>query len=1787
MATALQQQLAAINAKSTDQLNLKAQKARHARSLLFEPREAAGQSFDTIFQVCHEGFSELCQLDGRFRPFVQNLFADDSVGVEREHMTATENENLDRVLEQFLGLVSGRLLLRPALKSVEWLVRRWKVQEYNTDTTLFAFLPYYGHDIFPTLLSILPKQLSATFDFLRPYVASLQCPPRHAIVAAAVRRPAFLADFSSFVLRAARRRHQSSGLIGLWASVLAQTVNGMLDAAQSGREAVRRQKLEDVLLRVLPILQDMLCVPDAPELFLAACMVMTILATKADLDDRVLDALMESVVGAWTPDTVGDGIECLAVLAEERTAVELPVKVAQSIVESDQGLTCLIALSRKLRVDNLVLGFVLGVLDLLESKHQPKYAEAVNKLLGNIALPKTQLDVAHRRLASTRRSLLKQGHPPELQETLDSLLGRNVTNGKYLDTDEADDVDMIDTQLSASDSSTQAELENGIDTTETLQEIQDTDHQQLISKLPELPKASCSFLDREPEVRNLASEYLRAFESCSSSGLGMENFLALPSLHRDTAMKRPEMLSLMALVWCTSSVKKAARTKAIEVAAQVLRSLPTEMALDFQALIPYLLHALSDQSQMVRKAAAQLAVTVADSYKIKSNKAKAGNNIEVWGKDTIYGSQSPSVHWLSSTDAHHFFKAMVDPCLEGCLLDPSLVSKSLSESLNTAEAKSATRSLICECLATHAVLTDMRGAQLTVLEVLRQVRKVGTAARKSSLIPFVKHLALERTQEDAALDRAALYCLTHRTTEEMDALKDVASNARMTVASIAFERLGDIFNHMTAEAEALTADFLLDQALAPNESETAGEDRASASLGTLRSLSIPTGTLAHLLESVLATSSSHGTERPLKRQRTSKSTTEKAPKDVDVAKLNPMLRSATLALELVEDAFSAQEPSGKHRRAEDGEASVLVLKSLFHMLGELHQWKTMTGSDLTYLQTLIFGAMLAVLTMLDHSMWKAIDRSFVRADIIVETIRSTSSPQVHNNALLVISRIAMFAPDAVLHSVMPLFTFMSSSTLRQADAYSAHVIDMTIENIVPPLAASLKKKGRNLVAGASELLLSFTAAFEHIPMHRRVSTFVQLVKTLGPEDVLFAVMAMLVERYRDDTSLGGAIREIISSFSIEAQMNALKQYLGLVLDACTQKKKLADTILGFGEKNAAEITESVSVLLEGFATLVLNANTRRRIAAEMSNPDAAEELRAVYGVLLEQTVSLPLHKERTVNFEEPRLKRAHESALEGLLGLLPTEEFISSSAVLMQGGSEQVRRKVFASLTARVNQAKAGRSELAQVFVDSLPNCSAFLSTTQPVGVRQAAMQCVDAICEKFGKRDRDAVKIVAMVVAGPAALESEDLSLRISALLCLASTVEVLGEEMVALAPQVLKVATGYLDDTVRSAKIAWILVDAAFSFANALLDHQAWLLSTEQLDRLLILAGITLEMNREDAWPVEQFRSLAPKKVDAPVFLAALARSFFAVREVGASATEAQVKMLHAAVKNNTKGSLTRHSESFFTVLLQAFSLRRDYALAHGDEAAERLQGAYDMTTQTALDMTLKLNDSTFRPFFMRLVEWSAEELPNDDGSGNIRRGISLFDFSQRLFEQLGSIVTGYGSFIMDDAAAALKNAHEESHDKQRRGLVGKVLDTLSASFRHDQDDFWAAPHNFDAVATPLLELVAKPAAAARDDGVIPVVVDLASAVSGSADHLKSMNGRIMSDLRHKDAAVRLEAVKCERAITERLTFDWLNLLPEMLPFISELLEDDDDAVEREAVRWVAQIEEITGESLEGMLA
>lgn len=294
--------------------------------------------------------------------------------------------------------------------------------------------------------------------------------------------------------------------------------------------------------------------------------------------------------------------------------------------------------------------------------------------------------------------------------------------------------------------------------------------------------------------------------------------------------------------------------------------------------------------------------------------------------------------------------------------------------------------------------------------------------------------------------------------------------------------------------------------------------------------------------------------------------------------------------------------------------------------------------------------------------------------------------------------------------------------------------------------------------------------------------------------------------------------------------------------------------------------------------------------------------------------------------------------------------------------------------------------------------------------------------------------------------------------------------------------------------------------------------------------------------------------------------------------------VKMLGMAMDKHSKSAITKNVGALSSILLKVFDLRR-LIVADGetsDAVLTRLAQLESSVNEKVLKMIYKLNDATFRPVFVQLLEWSSTGLKGDSVGLSSRR-YSVYGFLQSFFENLKSIVTNYATYVLEDAVTILSAIDPRASSE--RQLWNRVLNTLAKCFEHDQDDFWQAPAHFGAIAPVLMEQYTHATIVDVNEALIPTTVELAAAADSQA-HQKELNSALLKHLRSETAAVRLAAVKCEQALTDRLGEEWLAMLHEMLPRISELQEDDDEVVERETHRWIVKIEGVLGESLDSML-
>ncbi|KAI9701275.1 MAG: snoRNA-binding rRNA-processing protein utp10 [Candelina mexicana] len=1795
MASSLAKQLSQIAATSTNSHNLKAQKSAHAQSLIFDSKVAAVQDFNTIYQICHEGYQELCLLDPRFAKFARSIFSEQSKTQERTQMTAKQNEELDKVIEDFLGLAGGKVLLKPAFKAVEWLIRRFRVHEYNTSCLLLTLLPYHTTPIFSSFLSILPSNLPSTFKFLHPYMRSLTVPARHAIVYTAIHNQAFLAALNAYVLKVSRARHHHHALLSFWAGIMAEALTGIIDLSRSGRRTVQKQNEQDVLLRILPVLSEGLVIKKVPDLRVGCYMLVTILATKANLDDRMLTNMMEAVVVGWTTDTSHAGLICLALLARRRIALRLPDAVLRAIMNV-QGLEVeLTNLHPRYRVDRLALALLLGVIANLHEPHGVERLPFLEKLMGAQILNNDQYGlVCESILLKAQQAGSNESSEPDLRAQLgDSIvrlteLGavgeimRNKMKGSNID------MDLLEMRLQMAIRPAQISIAEGYMDIEMKSPITST-HESFENAALSLPTRTADELSFLSSKRSFVFSTLSdVFQLATSSPGDLAKFAGLPILRKELALQEPLFISFFIRMWC-GSYPVLVRTAALRTVSQYLSDLE-DTTVNLQAVLPYVLPALADSSDKVRLAAAAVIAAINSIHKRIEMEGKKRKEVAIWGHDELYGQsgQYKALHWLSADETVKIFEQALFPSLEECVLDSNHIEWVLKSALgrssypshahaqtNTVELKTALRVALLTFLGGHIEITPLYIVKLRLLKMLNRTGKVGSTSRTKILLPTLRRwasLGMEKVSdimknESIDLDEIEMRMIGIVMPDDREGLQFLQSviegrigKKRPSLVKAVFREYLNIWSSLKADTILSVARFLFgfsfDDDLLPDL-----QVYRSDAMEVLQNVVLPTSVLQDFIDQ-LPTGAQMQDMLPAAKRRRTNDNVKTDTNGSGSPGLVAAIRKVTFVLELVDSSNPKVHPQ--------------LLKGLFSVLGELQDLKSLLGSELGYLQELVLGSLLGIVKGLQTTTF---DHSSVRVDLLIDCARTTASHQVQNAALLLVASLANLTPELVLHNVMAIFTFMGTTMLRQDDEYSAHVIDHTIHQVVPPLVQSLRKENTDIVSGVSGLLLSFVAAFEHIPAHRRSKLYISLVEVLGPEDFLFALLALLADKYAGDGRVQDFAIALAAQFSVDIQIASAKKYVDLITDTLLPQRTLSALLFHIDEQSDHNVQGVALNLLRLLRRLLaqprLNSQVGRLFRQDQTNAVRAREL---FSVTLENLLSLA---ERVRDHQG--LRGACGDALASLLGLLSMAEFLKSVDSILDRPENELRRKILKSINLRI-QAEAQADEAAQgIIVNLLRRLTHIVENSSDTSLTHAAIVSIDQISEKYGKKYIEDVTTAAGVMTGNQALGSKDNRIRIIALLCLASIADVIGAGIVSFLPQALPKALEHLKQSLSEESGDKTLQNAVYSFLSGLFVHVPWIVTGANLDRILKLSheSAELDLGHEVDESRASMLQLLARQADPKEAFSALERTLGHALAEGPFAAKDHLQVLITVVDKHKKSVIVTNAQILSNSLMDALDLRRTRNSENYDP--EDVEEIESITIDVAIQMIYKMNDSTFRPLFVKLVEWATTSLGRKDKRGRMLRLTSLYNLLYKFFDTLKSIVTGYSSYVIDNAVEVISNVSPKDPDSVV--LWTGTIRTLLKTFEHDQDDFWQSLSHFSAISSPLLAQLAHASTLPIMSEVVPAITELAAAAD-SAEHHKEMNTAILKHLRSDDAQVRFAAVKCEESLAERLGEEWLALLPEMLPLISELQEDDDEDVEKATHRWVIKIEGILGESLDAML-
>lgn len=1481
-----------------------------------------------------------------------------------------------------------------------------RIHEFNTTAVLLTFLPYHTTPLFLNLLSILPATLTPTFKVLAPYKNGLINPPRHPLVHSAATNKAFFSEFNEYVLKVCRQQAQSHALLAFWAGIVTEAVATMLDGARSGRREAEKQKHEDILLRILPVLSNAFTMKKVSELIVGCYMICVVLAQKAFLSNEVIDGLMESVVGSWTEETKVSGLICLSVLAQQKPAVTIPKKVFKGIVRLENPIAQLSEIAPQYQTSNLLLGIVAGCLTDLDKQENARLGILASiferKMLGENEIAKAMslvLEAASNADETRGMSLDAQTQLAELvqgfnrSEILQPIFQKTLTASSF-------NISALEHNLqTVVEAPVVAQAIEDVDMTDADDQPQVDAFTPALETLVKEPLFPQSFLSRQSiiEFDNL----VRVFALAVDSEDNLELFTTLPILGKSQATKAPQYLSFFIRV-LVGHYPIGTKIAALNVVSSVLSSAPAEF--DPQALLPFLFVALSDPSERIRRETAGVLAIIGSLYKKNS-----GDSSKPWAHDAIYGKgkQSAGVAWLTTKDAQKVLERALIPGLEESILDSNHVRRTveatlrgnvLSETSGATELKKSLRLSLFSFICSHVVKMPVFAPKTSLLRLINSVEKVSTATLTSELLPVLedwRRLNEKEVEEICGKERivasetenliAAI--VTSKDKDAVDVLLSNASsgdNLRPSFVAACFGQIKHIWAKIPEDRKLAASEKLLDISLSGSANTASLENNCR---DVLRTVELPGVVLQQFVQKIPVSITDVESVGPAPKRRRTSQNNMVAMTVKDEAELSKLMDKMTFILEIVDSSSPETHPE--------------LVDGLFQTLAALHHFKSQIQSGMSYLLSLTLGSLLAIVNTSKGSAKPKFDTSVIRADLVVDCVRTTDSPQVQNGALLLVGSLSVIAPELVLHSVMPIFTFMGTSVLRKDDDYSVSVIDQTIDQVVPALIQSLRNQKRDVVSGTSELLLSFTAAFEHIPSHRRLRLFHALISKLGTQEFLFAVLAMLANRYSSDKDVLTLMTGLVSDTTPVVELTTYSKYLNLVSDSLKPKPGISQVLLGIGSDDGRDAQSICVDLLRDLAHLFKHSSLKSKLeTAFESDDEVADQSRACFSRVLTQVLSIG----EAVQSMKP-VNQACGEVLGSLFSTLSLVDFLDTIEVLLQGPNDELRRKVLRLLETRLRQ-NPERDNLSQIRVlDFLPTLVGIVESSPDILLKHAAVSCIDRITDKYGRKDPSKVIAAARVVASESCLGQSDDRIRYMGVLCLASMAEVLGQAMIPALPDTLKRSLELLELSLVSGKENSRLHDAVFTLFSALFVHLPFMISAGHLDKMMLLSFKSANADIEESSDESRQESLRlmARKVDVGATLGAVDRNWQHAIQAGPIAVNEILEVVTIAVDKHPKSTIAKNVGVLTKILFKAFDLRREQ-IALGDKAifeSTAIDEAEVALNDVTIKMIYKLNDSTFRPIFLKFVEWATTG--SKDELARISRLTTFYKFLEVFFGTL----------------------------------------------------------------------------------------------------------------------------------------------------------------------------------------
>ncbi|KAF0870433.1 HEAT repeat-containing protein 1 [Crocuta crocuta] len=931
----------------------------------------------------------------------------------------------------------------------------------------------------------------------------------------------------------------------------------------------------------------------------------------------------------------------------------------------------------------------------------------------------------------------------------------------------------------------------------------------------------------------------------------------------------------------------------------------------------------------------------------------------------------------------------------------------------------------------------------------------------------------------------------------------------------------------------------------------------------------------------------------------------------------------TLILELLQHKKKLKSPQ-------------ILIPTLFNLLSRSLEPLPLEQGNMEYTKQLILSCLLNICQKLSPEGGKipkdVLDEEKFNVELIVQCIRVSEMPQTHHHALLLLGTVAGIFPDKVLHNIMSIFTFMGASVMRLDDTYSFQVINKTVKMVIPALIQSDGGDSAEVTRNVEEVVVKivnvFVDALPHVPEHRRLPILVQLVDTLGAERFLWVLLVLLFEQYVTKTVLLAAYGEkdaileadtefwisVCCEFSVQHQIQSLMNLLQYLMKLPEEKEEAVSKAASAKSETQEKVLQIFNIdthtskqlrhfkflSVSFMSQLLASSNFIRKVVesggAQVLKGLEQRLLETVLGYINAVAQSMERNADKlTVKFWRALLSKAYDM-LDKVNALLPTETFIAVIRGLLDNPLPSVRRKALDLLNNKLQQRTSWKKTIVYRFLKLVPVLLAIVQhkkkTEEQAINRQTALYTLKLLCKNFGAENPEPfVPVLDTAVKLIAPEAKEEKNVLGSALLCVAeatSTLEALAiPQLPSLMPSLLTTVKN--SSELVPGEVHLLSALAALQKVVETLPHFISPHLEGVLAQVVHLEKITSEMGSASQanLRVTSLKKTLATTLSPRVLLPAINRTYKQIEKNWKKHMRPFMSILQEHIGVMKKEELTSHQAQLTTFFLEAL----DFRAQHSEDDLEEIGKTENYIIDCLVAMVVKLSEVTFRPLFFKLFDWAkTEDAPKD-------RLLTFYNLADSIAEKLKGLFTLFAGHLVKPFADTLNQvnisktdeAFFDSDDDPEKCclLLQFILNCLYKIFLFDTQHF-ISKERAEALMMPLVDQLENRLGGEErfqervTKHLIPCIAQFSVAMAD--DSLwKPLNYQILLKTRDSSPKVRFAALIMVLALAEKLKENYLVLLPESIPFLAELMEDECEEVERQCQRTVQQLEAVLGEPLQ----